>query len=57
MRENVDRTFEVIGLMEELRDIWRKTAPLYKLSEEEKRKSLSIIQKAITSLKEIEKSL
>jgi hypothetical protein len=57
MKESVDRTFEVMGLMEELRDIWRKTSPLHNLSDEEKEKASSIIHRATELLKEIERDI
>lgn len=56
MRENVDRTFDVIGLMEELRDVWRKSAPLYNLLDEEREKVVSIIRRAKELLEEMERS-
>jgi flagellin-specific chaperone FliS len=57
MKESVDRTFEVMGLMEELRDIWRESAPLHRLSDDERKRAISIIQRAIELLKEIEGTL
>ncbi|NMC59843.1 MAG: hypothetical protein GYA51_10750 [Candidatus Methanofastidiosa archaeon] len=43
MEEVVERTFEMAFLIEDLREIWRKTAPFHKLNEEEKKQVLLII--------------
>ncbi len=43
MEEVVEKTFEMAFLIEDLREIWRKTAPFHKLNEEEKEKVLEII--------------
>lgn len=57
MKENIDRTFAIIELMEDLRDIWRETAPTHILSPEYREKVLSIILEANKILKEMEKSI
>ncbi|MDI6704330.1 MAG: hypothetical protein QME40_06655 [bacterium] len=57
MKENVDRTFAIIELMEDLRDIWRETSPTHTLSPEQKEKVLSIILDANKILKRMEEAI
>lgn len=52
---NVDKIFEVIELMEELRDILRKTAPLHLLNTQQKQNAKELISKAKGILNELEK--
>jgi hypothetical protein len=44
MEDVVEKTFDVAFLIEDLREIWRKTAPFHKLSEEEKEQVIGIIE-------------
>lgn len=44
MEDVVEKTFEMAFLVEDLREIWRKTAPFHKLGEEEKKQILTIIE-------------
>ena len=43
MEDVVEKTFDMAFLIEDLREIWRKTAPFHKLSEEETKQVLTII--------------
>lgn len=43
MEDVVEKTFEMAFLIEDLREIWRNTAPLHKLNKEETEKALEII--------------
>lgn len=43
MEDVVEKTFEMAFFIEDLREIWRKTAPFHKLNEEEKKQVLLII--------------
>ncbi|HNZ86904.1 MAG TPA: hypothetical protein PKK55_00060 [Methanofastidiosum sp.] len=43
MEDVVEKTFEMAFLIEDLREIWRKTAPFHKLNDEEKKQVLTII--------------
>ncbi len=43
MKDVVEKTFDMAFLIEDLREIWRKTAPFHKLSEEETLQVLTII--------------
>lgn len=54
---NVNRVFEVIELMERLRDIFRKTAPLHLLTTQQKQEAKELISKAKSRLNELEESL
>lgn len=44
MEDVVEKTFDMAFLIEDLREIWRKTAPFHKLSDEEKLQVLTIIE-------------
>ena len=48
MRQSVDKTFEALFLLEDLRQVWRDTAPLHKLTPEQK----SHAQKILCQVKE-----
>jgi hypothetical protein len=54
---NVDRVFEVIELMEELRDIFRRTAPLHALNTQQNQQVRKLISKAKNTLNELEDTL
>ncbi|MCC7573510.1 MAG: hypothetical protein KO464_09000 [Candidatus Methanofastidiosum sp.] len=43
MEDVVEKTFQMAFLIEDLREIWRKTAPFHKLKEEEIKQVLAII--------------
>ncbi|MEW6680290.1 MAG: hypothetical protein AB1297_04605 [bacterium] len=57
MREAVDNTFKILELMEELRDIFRKTAPLHELSKEQLERVKMIISEAREALTILEELL
>lgn len=44
MEDVIERTFEIAFLIEDLREIWRKTAPFHKLNQDEKKQVLLIIE-------------
>ena len=44
MEDIVEKTFEMAFLIEDLREIWRKTAPFHGLTEENKNEVLTIIE-------------
>ncbi|KYC44327.1 MAG: hypothetical protein APG12_01589 [Candidatus Methanofastidiosum methylothiophilum] len=44
MEDVVENTFDMAFLIEDLREIWRKTAPFHKLNDDEKKQVLSIIE-------------
>ncbi|MDI6786388.1 MAG: hypothetical protein QMD92_06725 [bacterium] len=55
-RKYVDATFMVIESMEELRDVWRKTAPFYELEEKERievEKTIKKVRKALDIIEEV----
>ncbi|HOX28351.1 MAG TPA: hypothetical protein PLQ76_04260 [bacterium] len=56
-KQRVDQTFRVIDLMEDIRDIWRETAPLQEIDEARKENLLNKIKKARKALDGIEASL
>jgi len=56
-KEAVENTFKVIGAMEELRDLFRKTAPIHRFTPAEREEALSLIDQAKTSLEEIKRWL
>jgi|GEM_PF-561052 hypothetical protein len=43
MENVVEITFDMAFLIEDMREIWRRTAPFHKLNEEEKKQILTII--------------
>ncbi|MFH0774329.1 MAG: hypothetical protein V2A53_02370 [bacterium] len=53
----VEKIFEILALMERLRDILRQTAPVHRFSPEEKNQIQQSIQKAKEILDELEGSL
>ena len=56
-KTRVDSTFRVIDLMEDIRDIWRETAPLQNLSDANKEKLQKKLEKARKAIEKIEASL
>ena len=50
----VDCTFRVLDAMEDLRDIWRDTAPLQELDEKQREKALKKINGARKALDRLE---
>lgn len=58
MREKiVEKTFEALFALEDLREILRKTAPFENLTENQKTEVLEALRKARTALDEIEREL
>ncbi len=56
-KTRVENTFRVIDLMEDIRDIWRETAPLQNLSESNKEKLIKKLEKARKAIEKIEATL
>ena len=56
-KTRVDSTFRVIDLLEDIRDIWRETAPLQNLSDANKEKLQKKLEKARKAIEKIEASL
>jgi len=58
MREKiVEKTFEALFALEDLREILRKTAPFDKLDESQKRDVLEVLRKTRAALDAIEEEL
>ncbi len=57
MSKEVDETFKALFALEDLREIWRKTAPKHELNKEQKEKVKEILEEIKKSLNEIEKCL
>ena len=53
MKNIVEKTFESGFLLEDIRQIWRETAPLHQLSKKEKEKVSQLILKIKKNLKVI----
>ncbi|MHA1238580.1 MAG: hypothetical protein ACTSSJ_04980 [Candidatus Odinarchaeia archaeon] len=52
----VDLTFKAMFIIEDIREIWRKTAPLHKLNDEERERVLKLLDSLIdvaSKLKEL----
>ena len=56
-QQRVESTFRVIDIMEEVRDLWRETAPLQNLSEEQAEKIRKKLEKARKAIERIEATL
>jgi hypothetical protein len=56
-RQRVEDTFRVIDIMEDIRDLWRESAPLQNLSDEQKEKLTKKLEKARKAIERIEASL
>ncbi|MFA6450535.1 MAG: hypothetical protein WCX65_13770 [bacterium] len=56
-RTRVENTFRVIDLMEDLRDIWRQSAPLQNLTDSEKEKLKKKLEKARKAIEKIEATI
>jgi len=50
----VEKTFEALFALEDLREIWRKTAPFHNLTKEQKGEAKAILNKVRKTLDEIE---
>ena len=57
MDKQVEKTFESLFLLEDLREIWRKAVPEHKLIEEQKKQVNEILNKIRKNLDDIEKCL
>jgi len=55
--QRVDDTFRVMDIMEDVRDIWRESAPLQELDEQQKTKLLKKLSKAKKAIERIEATL
>ena len=55
MDKQVEKTFESLFLLEDLREIWRKTVPEHKLIEEQKKQVNEILNKIRKNLDDIQK--
>ena len=56
-KTRVESTFWIIDLMEDIRDIWRETAPLQNLSDANKEKLSKKLDKARKAIEKIEATL
>jgi Sep-tRNA:Cys-tRNA synthetase len=50
----VEKTFEALFALEDLREIWRKTAPFHHLTKEQKEEAEAILNRVRKALDEIE---
>ena len=53
----VEKTFEALFALEDLREIWRRTAPLHQLTDEEKVEVRAILSRVREILRQIEEGL
>jgi hypothetical protein len=56
-QQRVESTFRVIDIMEEVRDVWRGTAPLQNLDEQQTEKLRKKLEKARKVIERIEATL
>jgi cytochrome c556 len=52
--KTVEKTFEALFALEDLREIWRKTAPFHNLTNKQKKEAKAILNKVRKTLDEIE---
>jgi len=50
----VEKTFEALFALEDLREVWRRTAPFHNLTKEQKKVMKTILNRARRALDEIE---
>jgi len=50
----VEKTFEALFALEDLREVWRRTAPFHDLTKEQKEEVKAILNRARRALDEIE---
>jgi len=50
----VEKTFEALFALEDLREVWRRTAPFHNLTKEQKEGVKAILNRARRALDEIE---
>jgi len=53
----VEKTFEALFALEDLREIWRRTAPLHQLTDKEKVEVRAILSRVREILRQIEEGL
>jgi hypothetical protein len=56
-QQRVENTFRVIDIMEDVRDIWRESAPLLDLNDQQTEKLRKKLEKARKAIERIEVSL
>lgn len=56
-QQRVENTFRVIDIMEEVRDVWRETAPLQNLDGQQTEKLSEKLDRAIKAIERIEAAL
>jgi cytochrome c556 len=53
----VEKTFEALFDLEDLREIWRKTAPFHNLTKKQKEEAEAILNRVRKALDEIEREI
>ena len=56
-RKAVEKTFEALFALTDIRQLWRDTAPSHKLSDEQKKKLKESMDRVKAAIKEIEDEL
>jgi len=56
-QKQVEKTFQALYALEDLRELWRRTTPHHKLAPEQKSKAEALIQKIRTAIDQIEREL
>ncbi len=56
-RKQVEKTFQALYALEDLRELWRKTTPHHKLAPEQRIEAKALISKIRTAVDDIEREL
>jgi Sep-tRNA:Cys-tRNA synthetase len=56
-QKQVEKTFQALYALEDLRELWRKTTPHHKLTPEQKRAAKAHISKVRSAIDQIEREL
>jgi hypothetical protein len=56
-QKQVEKTFQALYALEDLRELWRRTTPHHKLTPEQRREAKALISKVRTAIDQIEREL
>jgi hypothetical protein len=56
-QKQVEKTFQALYALEDLRELWRRTTPNHKLTPEQTREAKALIGKVRTAIDQIEREL
>ena len=56
-QKQVEKTFQALYALEDLRELWRKTTPHHKLTQEQKRQAKAFLAEVRKALEQIEEEI